>query len=113
MSPRAHLCRRVQRRLESGSLRAGLRLYSSSSSDLAKQQKYCSDLTRQHDHESYLCSLFLPRAVRPSVHAVLAYNVELAKIPDSVSELNLGRIRMQWWRDAIEAIYSVRGIANA
>ena len=36
-----------------------------------------------------------------------AFNVEIARVPDAVSELQLARIRMQWWRDAVEALYRV------
>ena len=44
--------------------------------------------------------------MRERLFALIAFNCELAKIPASVSEPMLGEIRLQWWRDAVEAIYA-------
>jgi len=37
--------------------------------------------------------------------ALLAFNIEIAKIAEVVSEPILGQIRLQWWREAIDEIY--------
>jgi len=35
-----------------------------------------------------------------------AFHYELSKVPDVTSEPMLGQIRYQWWRDAVDEIYS-------
>ncbi len=37
---------------------------------------------------------------------IYAFHLELAKVPELVSERMIGEIRYQWWRDAIEEIYA-------
>jgi len=39
------------------------------------------------------------------VFAVRAFNVELARIQDIVSDPNIGRMRLQFWRDSLDNIY--------
>ncbi len=69
------------------------------------QLSYCGELVRQHDYDRFLCSMFLPAAVREDVWALLAFNHEISKTREVVSESTLGLIRLQWWRDAIDGIY--------
>ena len=44
-------------------------------------------------------------AVRRSVVALLAFNVELARMHGIVSEVLLGEMRLQFWQDAVDEIY--------
>jgi phytoene synthase len=62
-------------------------------------------LVRQHDRDRFLTSLFAPAARRESLLALYAFNYEVAKTREVVSEPVLGRMRLQWWRDSIAAIY--------
>lgn len=39
------------------------------------------------------------------LHALYAFNLEVARIPAAVSEPLLGEIRLQWWRDVVEEIF--------
>lgn len=57
---------------------------------------------RTGDPDRTLAALFAPREVRDDFFALYAFNVELARIAEQVSEPGLGDIRLQWWRDAIE-----------
>ena len=41
-----------------------------------------------------------PPAQRPALWALAAFNWEVARIPERVSEPMLGAMRRQWWRDA-------------
>ncbi len=61
--------------------------------------------TRRLDRDRFLCTLFAPEAARAGLFALLAFNAEVAKSREMVSEAMLGEIRLQWWRDAIERIY--------
>jgi phytoene synthase len=62
---------------------------------------YCETEVRRDDRDRWLASLFLPDRARPHFHALLAFNLEIAKVRDTVSEPMLGEIRFQWWRDAL------------
>lgn len=66
---------------------------------------YCGTLIKDVDFDRFLLSLFLNADVREDVWAVLAYNHEISKTREVVSESTLGLIRLQWWRDAIKGIY--------
>ena len=39
------------------------------------------------------------------LHALYAFNLEIAKIPAATSEPLLAQIRLQWWRDAVAEIF--------
>lgn len=67
---------------------------------------YCGEELRRYDHDRYLTSLFAPREKRDHLFALYAFNLEVAKTAEVVSEAMLGRIRLQWWREAIEGIYA-------
>jgi phytoene synthase len=62
----------------------------------------CEALLRAHDRERYLAALFAPADLRPHLHALAAYNLEIARVREVVSQPLAGEIRLQWWRDAIE-----------
>ena len=66
----------------------------------------CAAEVRRHDRDRYLCALFAPRQARPALFALAAFNLELARVREAVSEPLLGEIRLQWWRDAIAGIYA-------
>ncbi len=63
-------------------------------------------LVRRHDPDRYLTALFAPPAARESLLALYAFNFELARIREAVREPMMGRVRFQWWREAVEAIYA-------
>lgn len=71
---------------------------------------YCEELVRTYDYDRYLLSMFLPAAVRPDVWSVLAFNHEISKTREVVSESTLGLIRLQWWRDSLAEIYDGQGV---
>ena len=63
----------------------------------------CRRLARQHDFERYLATLFAPRRQRPALWILLAFNAEIARTREIVSEPAIGSIRLQWWREVLEA----------
>jgi NADH dehydrogenase [ubiquinone] 1 alpha subcomplex assembly factor 6 len=73
----------------------------SSPSDL-ETARYCAEQVRRYDHDRYLCSLFAPGAAREPLLALYAFNVEIARIREQISEPMMGQIRLQWWREVIE-----------
>ena len=60
-------------------------------------------LVHRDDPDRWLASLFVPQALRPHIHALYAFSLEIARVREIVSEPLLGEIRHQWWRDALEA----------
>ncbi len=71
---------------------------------------YCMNIVRQNDPDRFLLSLFAPRTARPALWALFAFNYEIAKTREVVSETNIGLIRLQWWRDTIAEIYEDKPI---
>lgn len=79
---------------------------------MAEQEEWnrlCAEQIRQQDYDHYLCGLFAPEEARAGIYALYAFNAEIARTPELVSEPLLGRIRLQWWRDAIEAAFKGAG----
>ncbi len=66
---------------------------------------YCAREVRDHDHDRYLTALFAPADRREAIFALYAFNVEVARTREAVSEPILGQIRLQWWRETVEGIY--------
>lgn len=69
-------------------------------------------IARQADPDRSLSALFAPRDARADLFALYAFNAELARIADLVSEPGLGAIRLQWWREAIERAASGEAIGH-
>ncbi len=61
---------------------------------------HCRDLIRKADPDRLLLAELAPADRRPALWALAAFNWEVARIPERVSEPMLGAIRRQWWRDA-------------
>jgi NADH dehydrogenase [ubiquinone] 1 alpha subcomplex assembly factor 6 len=61
----------------------------------------CFDQVRTQDHDRYLTLLWAPAAAQPGLAALYACHLELATIPEKVSEPILGEIRYQWWRETL------------
>jgi phytoene/squalene synthetase len=73
--------------------------------DTGEPSDYCTGELRDHDPERYVTSLFAADEDRAALHALYAFNLELARIATMVTEPLLGQVRLQWWREAIEGIY--------
>jgi 15-cis-phytoene synthase len=67
--------------------------------------QHCFDLVRAGDKDRFLASLFAPEDKRQHLHALYAFNIEVSRIPELVSDVAVGEIRYQWWLDTIDAIY--------
>ena len=51
-------------------------------------------------------------AARERLFWLYAFHLELAKVPEIVSEPMIGDIRYQWWRDAVDEIYTGRSVRS-
>jgi len=70
------------------------------------QLSYCGEQVRRHDNDRYLTALLAPSGRREALFSLYAFNIEVAKTREAVSEPMVGQIRLQWWRDAIDTIYA-------
>ncbi len=62
---------------------------------------YCARQARAHDYDRYLAALTAPNRLREHLLALIAFNDELARVRDAVTEPALGDIRFAWWREAV------------
>lgn len=64
----------------------------------------CGRDLQRLDPDRWLTALFAPDARRPGLFALYAFNAEIARARESVSQPMIGQIRLQWWREAWEGI---------
>ena len=67
---------------------------------------YCGMEVYKYDRDRFLAALFIPAPSREAFFCFCALNLELARIPELVSEEMIGHIRYAWWQESIEEIYS-------
>jgi len=72
---------------------------------------HCLEVLRTQDRDRYLACLLLRKEIRAQVVGLYAFNSEISRVRDRVSEPLPGEIRLQWWRDAI-ALTSGEARAN-
>ena len=58
------------------------------------------EVVREHDRDRFRTVLFAPADRRDALFALYAFNFEVARIPETVSQPMLGQIRLKWWMDA-------------
>jgi phytoene synthase len=62
----------------------------------------CETLVRDNDPDRFFAALFAPTDKRPHLFALYAFNHEVARVREAVSDPIPGEIRLQWWRDALQ-----------
>src|ERR1700688_3294173 len=62
---------------------------------------HCEALARAADRDRFLAALFAPAEHRGALHALYAFNIEIARVREIIREPLAGEIRLQWWSDAI------------
>jgi phytoene synthase len=72
-----------------------------------------AEIVRTGDRDRYLSDLFAPAPIRPHLFVLHAFNTEVTRIPDSVSQPMLGEIRLQWWHDALHGEPGGHPVASA
>ena len=65
---------------------------------------HCATLVREHDFARYASTLFVRPDRRRALLALYAFNLDIARIPDQVSQPLPGEIRLQWWTDLLEGL---------
>jgi phytoene synthase len=58
---------------------------------------------RRLDRDRFLTVLFAPANHREELFGLYAFNLQLSQVASQVREPLLGRIRLQWWADSLQA----------
>ncbi|MBR0872608.1 squalene/phytoene synthase family protein [Bradyrhizobium tropiciagri] len=61
----------------------------------------CADLVRTHDFVRYAPTLFVPGEARRALLSICAFNVEVSRVHELVSQPLPGEMRLQWWTDML------------
>ncbi|NDV85110.1 squalene/phytoene synthase family protein [Aurantimonas aggregata] len=72
----------------------------------------CLRLVETHDRDRALSLAFAPAEARGDLAALYAFNYEVARVREQVSQPLPGEIRLQWWRDTIEGASPGEAAAN-
>ncbi|MGQ0672900.1 MAG: squalene/phytoene synthase family protein [Hyphomicrobium sp.] len=62
-----------------------------------------AEAARSHAPDHYLAALLAPRAARRDLVTLAAYVGEISRVLLTVHDARLAEIRLQWWREALEA----------
>ena len=62
---------------------------------------FCAELVRTHDFPRYASTLFVPPPQRRALLALYAFNVEISRVREQVSQPLPGEMRLQWWTDML------------
>jgi phytoene synthase len=73
---------------------------------------YCAELVRTADRDRYLATLFAPAERRRALHALYAFNSEVARVREAAREPLPGEIRLQWWSEVLRGDRSAEASAN-
>jgi phytoene synthase len=75
-------------------------------SDLAEEEASLAALVRRHDRDRYQSALFAPTRRREALLALYAFNYEIARVRETVTQPMLGQIRLQWWREVLDVAFA-------
>jgi 15-cis-phytoene synthase len=62
---------------------------------------FCAEQVRAQDFPRYASTLFMPAAQRRALWALYAFNVEISRVREQVSQPLPGEMRLQWWTDML------------
>ena len=65
---------------------------------------------KKADPDRVRAAYFAEEKARQRLMLLYAFHLELAKVPELVSEPMIGQIRYQWWREAIAEIYETDSV---
>jgi phytoene synthase len=65
---------------------------------------YCETLVSAGDRDRFLATLFAPVESRAALHAIYAFNLEVARVREAARGPMAGEIRLQWWSDVLAGV---------
>ncbi|KAI3659666.1 hypothetical protein MP638_004401 [Amoeboaphelidium occidentale] len=82
-------------------------LFKRFASSRASALEYCRDLTKRMDSDAYLSSLYLKdQSAMRAQWVIRAFNAETSMIRDIVSKDEVGKMRILWWKQALNDTYA-------
>jgi 15-cis-phytoene synthase len=73
----------------------------SGAADGGSSADFCAELVRAHDFARYVSTLFMPADQRRALWALYAFNIEISRVREQVSQPLPGEMRLQWWTDML------------
>ncbi|WP_029355251.1 phytoene/squalene synthase family protein [Bosea sp. 117] len=67
----------------------------------AADTDHCASLVRALDRDRYVADLFAPADKRGALFALHAFNIEVARVREAITNPMAGEVRLQWWSDAL------------
>jgi 15-cis-phytoene synthase len=67
----------------------------------AADAAYCAALVRESDFDRYAAALFALPERRAQLLSLYAFNAEIARVREQVTQALAGEIRLQWWIDVL------------
>lgn len=66
----------------------------------------CAELVARGDPDRFAATMTAPPALRAKLLPLYAFNLEVARAPWVTQEPMIAEMRIQWWADAVEEIFS-------
>lgn len=66
----------------------------------------CYAIVKRLDPDRYFSALLADKQSQSAIMSIYAFAAEVAAVPSQVSEPPLGEIRLQWWQEEVEKLYS-------
>ncbi len=76
------------------------------SGQAGQQLSWCGQEVKRRNLDCYKICLIADLRRREALFALLAFHLDVSATAHSVSEPMLGMMRLQWWREAVESIFS-------
>src|SRR5580658_3310234 len=73
---------------------------------------YCAERVRAAGRDRFPRSFFAPAEYRAALHALYAFNVEVARVREVAREPLPGEIRLQWWSEVVNGERAEEAAAN-
>jgi phytoene synthase len=68
---------------------------------LALAYGHCADVARERARDRWLSAMFAPERARAHLHALAAFDAEIARVRVAAREPLAGEMRLAWWREAL------------
>lgn len=62
---------------------------------------HVTELVRTLDRDRYVADLFAPAERRDALFALHAFNIEVSRVREAITNPMAGEVRLQWWNDAL------------
>jgi len=75
-----------------------------SGADTSGSESFSADLVRTHDFARYASTLFVPSELRRALLSLYAFNVEISRVREQITQSLPGEIRLHWWTDMLAGV---------